>query len=61
VLPFGGCPPFHNFFTKKIEAISIETVKLQQIKLDFGMIDPKGEINGLSEAMMKMNGFKTNP
>jgi hypothetical protein len=38
---------------------SIETVKLQQIKLDFGMIDPKGKINGLLglDLLIQMNAI----
>lgn len=49
----------HNFFTKKIEEISFESVKLQQIKLDFGMIDPKGKINGLLglDLLIQMNAM----
>lgn len=37
----------HNYYTKKIDEVSIETVKLQQVKLNIGVIDVKGEINGL--------------
>jgi len=37
----------HNFFTKQIDEIWINAVKLQQVKVDFGVIDPKGKINGL--------------
>lgn len=37
----------HNYYTKKIDEVIIETVKLQQVKLNFGVIDVKGEINGL--------------
>jgi predicted aspartyl protease len=37
----------HNFFTKEIDEVWIDTVKLQQVKVDFGVIDPKGKISGL--------------
>ena len=37
----------HNSFEKDIDMLKIENKSLDNIKLDFGMIDPRGEINGL--------------
>ena len=37
----------HNFFSKKVEKIKLGHVSLKEVKLDFGVIDPKGNINGL--------------
>ena len=37
----------HNFFTKEIDEVWIDTAKLQHVKVDFGVIDLKGKINGL--------------
>lgn len=37
----------HNSFEKNIDMIKVENKGLNNIKLDFGIIDPKGEINGL--------------
>jgi hypothetical protein len=37
----------HNSFEKDIDMIKIENRKINNIKLDFGIIDPNGEINGL--------------
>lgn len=37
----------HNSFEKNIDFIKIGNKGLNNIKLDFGIIDPKGEINGL--------------
>ena len=47
----------HNFFSKKIDEIHIDIVLLEQVKIDFGVIDPKGEINGLLglDLLLKVN------
>ncbi|NLC77678.1 MAG: aspartyl protease [Clostridia bacterium] len=37
----------HHFFSKEIAGISIGTLTVNDIKMDFGIIDPRGEINGL--------------
>jgi hypothetical protein len=49
----------HNYYTKKIDEVIIETVKLQQVKLNFGVIDVKGEINGLLglDILLKTNAI----
>jgi len=49
----------HNYYTKKIDEVSIEAVKLQQVKLNFGVIDLKGEINGLLglDILLKTNAI----
>ena len=47
----------HNFFSKKIDEIHIDIVLLEQVKIDIGVIDPKGEINGLLglDLLLKVN------
>ena len=47
----------HNFFTKEIDEVWIDTVKLQHVKVDFGVIDLKGKINGLLglDLLLRMN------
>lgn len=37
----------HNSFEKNVDMIKIGNKGLDNIKLDFGIIDPKGKINGL--------------
>lgn len=37
----------HSFFSKTVDSVEIGSIKLEDIKLDFGVIDPQGEINGL--------------
>jgi predicted aspartyl protease len=44
---YGVGGSLHNFFSKNVEEISLGSVKLKETKLDFGVIDPKGDINGL--------------
>ncbi len=44
---YGVGGSIHNFFTKKIDEIIIDKVLLKQVKVDFGVVDPKGKINGL--------------
>lgn len=49
----------HNYYTKKIDEVNIESVKLQQVKVNFGIIDVKGEINGLLglDILLKTNAI----
>ena len=44
---YGVGGSLHNFFSKNVDGISLGSVKMDTTKLDFGVIDPKGEINGL--------------
>lgn len=44
---YGVGGSLHNFFSKNVEKIELGSLKLKDIKLDFGVIDPKGSINGL--------------
>ena len=44
---YGVGGSFHNFFSKKVDEIEIENVVIKEVKLDFGVIDPNGDINGL--------------
>jgi len=37
----------HNAYVKQIEELKIGDFKLNNIKMDFGIIDSKGKINGL--------------
>ncbi len=37
----------HHSFSKKLDKIEVDTFKITDVKIDFGIIDPKGEINGL--------------
>lgn len=37
----------HNFFSKTVDSIEIGSIRLDGIKLDFGVIDLQGDINGL--------------
>lgn len=37
----------HSFFSKQVDSIEVDNTKLNNIKLDFGIIDPAGDINGL--------------
>jgi predicted aspartyl protease len=44
---YGVGGSIHNFFSKTIDQINIENVAIKEVKLDFGVIDPDGDINGL--------------
>ncbi len=44
---YGVGGSLHNFFSKQIEDITISNRKIYNPNLDFGIIDPKGKINGL--------------
>ena len=44
---YGVGGSLHNFFSKNVEKIKLGEVSLEKIKMDFGVIDPKGYINGL--------------
>lgn len=44
---YGVGGSLHNFFSKEVDEICVGQVKLEKTKLDFGVIDPKGYINGL--------------
>lgn len=44
---YGVGGSLHNFFSKRINQVNFGNVNLKDVKLDFGVIDPKGEINGL--------------
>ncbi|KAB3529400.1 retropepsin-like aspartic protease [Alkaliphilus serpentinus] len=44
---YGVGGSLHNFFTKMVDEIILDKKKLSNIKVDFGMIDPRGCINGL--------------
>ncbi len=44
---YGVGGSLHNFFSKRINEIELGLLSLSDIKMDFGVIDPKSEINGL--------------
>lgn len=44
---YGVGGSIHNFFSKNVENIKFGNQELNKIKIDFGVIDPKGDINGL--------------
>jgi len=44
---YGVGGSLHNAFVKQIDELKIGDFKLDNIKMDFGIIDSKGEINGL--------------
>lgn len=37
----------HSFFSKAVDSVEIDNIKINGFKLDFGVIDPQGDINGL--------------
>ena len=44
---YGVGGSLHNFFSKNVEKVKLGEVSLEEVKIDFGVIDPKGYINGL--------------
>lgn len=44
---YGVGGSLHNFFSKNVDEIRFDRATLNNVKLDFGIIDPKGYINGL--------------
>ncbi|MDD4049359.1 MAG: aspartyl protease family protein [Clostridia bacterium] len=56
---YGVGGSLHSFFSKEVDEINIGKVKLKDIKLDFGIIDPQGEINGLLglDLLMKLGAI----
>lgn len=44
---YGVGGSLHNFFSKNVNEIAFGDSNLKDIKMDFGVIDPKGHINGL--------------
>ena len=54
---YGVGGSLHNFFSKQVEEINLGSVSLSKVKLDFGVIDPQGNINGLLglDILMELN------
>lgn len=54
---YGVGGSLHNFFSKQVEEINLGSVSLSKVKLDFGVINPQGNINGLLglDILMKLN------
>lgn len=44
---YGVGGSLHNFFSKKVDKLCFENVNMNDIKVDFGVIDLSGHINGL--------------
>ncbi|KRF19432.1 retroviral-like aspartic protease family protein [Paenibacillus sp. Soil787] len=56
---YGVGGSLHNFFSKQVEGINLGSVSLNKVKLDFGVIDPQGYINGLLglDILMKLHAM----
>ena len=56
---YGVGGSLHSFFSKNVEQIELGIVNLKEIKLDFGVIDPRGNINGLLglDLLMKLGAI----
>ncbi|WP_372663770.1 aspartyl protease family protein [Cohnella sp.] len=56
---YGVGGSLHNFFSKSVDSVLLGTARLEEIKLDFGMIDPHGHINGLLglDILIKFNAI----
>lgn len=44
---YGVGGSLHNFFSKQVDSVILGPVNFNKVKLDFGVIDPQGYINGL--------------
>ena len=44
---YGVGGSLHNFFSKEVDKIRLGKIDIQNTKLDFSVIDPAGDINGL--------------
>lgn len=44
---YGVGGSLHNFFPKQVDSVHLGPVNFNKVKLDFGVIDPQGYINGL--------------
>lgn len=44
---YGAGGSLHSFFIKRIDEVTIGEIILPEFKMDFGLVDPKGAINGL--------------
>ncbi|UOF90599.1 aspartyl protease family protein [Fodinisporobacter ferrooxydans] len=47
----------HNFYSKQVDGVNLGSVNFANVRLDFGVIDPYGNINGLLglDILMKLN------
>lgn len=54
---YGVGGSLHNFFSKQVESVNLGQVNFNKVKLDFGVIDPQGHINGLLglDILMQLN------
>ena len=44
---YGVGGSLHNFFSKRVDEVLLGNNIMKEVKVDFGVIDPKGNINGL--------------
>ncbi|HZK83522.1 MAG TPA: retroviral-like aspartic protease family protein [Desulfosporosinus sp.] len=44
---YGVGGSLHNFFSKNVKQVKLGEDSLEDVKIDFGVIDPNGTINGL--------------
>lgn len=54
---YGVGGSLHNFFSKQVDGITLGGIMLNKTKLDFGVVDPQGQINGLLglDILMSLN------
>ena len=56
---YGVGGSLHNYFSKNAVKVELGEVCLEEIKIDFGVIDPQGNINGLLglDLLMKLGAI----
>lgn len=56
---YGVGGSMHNSFVKKIDNVKLESSIIKDVEIDFGIIDSKGEINGLLglDILMKLGAI----
>ena len=54
---YGVGGSLHNFFSKQVDGITLGGIMLNKTKLDFGVVDPQGQISGLLglDILMSLN------
>jgi predicted aspartyl protease len=65
---YGAGGDLHHFFSRRVDFIEIDDVRINDIKLDFGVVDLTGEVNGLLgldfliklEAIIDLKNFTLN-
>lgn len=44
---YGVGGTLHNAYEKKVDMVEIESTRINNVCIDFGLVDPKGDVNGL--------------